>query len=315
MPEIPSTGSVEKGPMKVLIADDDPVSRRLLQMCLTKAGYETIVSVDGAEALAIVNGTECPRLMVLDWMMPHVDGVEICRVIRKLAQEPYIYVILLTARGRQEEIIEGLEAGADDYITKPFDLDELKARLRAGKRILDLQEQLVFAREQLRNQATHDSLTGLLNRPAILETLHREVSRSAREGTPVTVIMADLDHFKQINDTYGHVVGDDVLRESARRMLNAIRDYDSIGRYGGEEFLVIAPGCGAREATVQAERLCACVSAAPIDVAGHHILMTLSVGVAACTDRKQADDLLRIADEALYEAKNAGRNRVEVSNL
>jgi diguanylate cyclase (GGDEF)-like protein len=253
--------------------------------------------------------------MVLDWMMPHVDGVEICRVIRKLAQEPYIYVILLTARGRQEEIIEGLEAGADDYITKPFDLDELKARLRAGKRILDLQEQLVFAREQLRNQATHDSLTGLLNRPAILETLHREVSRSAREGTPVTVIMADLDHFKQINDTYGHVVGDDVLRESARRMLNAIRDYDSIGRYGGEEFLVIAPGCGAREATIQAERLCACVSAAPIDVAGHHILMTLSVGVAACTDRKQADDLLRIADEALYEAKNAGRNRVEVSNL
>jgi diguanylate cyclase (GGDEF)-like protein len=315
VPEIPSTGSVEKDPMKVLIADDDPVSRRLLQMCLTKAGYETIVSVDGAEALAIVNGTECPRLMVLDWMMPHVDGVEICRVIRKLAQEPYIYVILLTARGRQEEIIEGLEAGADDYITKPFDLDELKARLRAGKRILDLQEQLVFAREQLRNQATHDSLTGLLNRPAILETLHREVSRSAREGTPVTVIMADLDHFKQINDTYGHVVGDDVLRESARRMLNAIRDYDSIGRYGGEEFLVIAPGCGAREATVQAERLCACVSAAPIDVAGHHILMTLSVGVAACTDRKQADDLLRIADEALYEAKNAGRNRVEVSNL
>ncbi len=315
MPEIPSTGLVEKGPMKVLIADDDPVSRRLLHVCLTKAGYETIVSVDGAEALAIVNGTDCPRLMVLDWMMPHVDGVEICRAIRKLAQEPYIYVILLTARGRQEEIIEGLEAGADDYITKPFDLEELKARLRAGKRILDLQEQIVFAREQLRNQATHDSLTGLLNRPAILETLHREVSRSAREGTSVAVIMADLDHFKHINDTYGHAVGDDVLRESARRMLTAIRDYDSIGRYGGEEFLVIAPGCGAREATIQAERLCACVSAAPIDAAGHHILMTLSVGVAACTERKQADELLRIADEALYEAKNAGRNRVEVSTL
>jgi two-component system, cell cycle response regulator len=301
--------------MKVLVADDDPVSRRLLQVCLTKAGYETIVSVDGAEALAIVNGTDCPRLMVLDWMMPHVDGVEICRAIRKLAQEPYIYVILLTARGRQEEIIEGLEAGADDYITKPFDLDELKARLRAGKRILDLQEQIVFAREQLRNQATHDSLTGLLNRPAILETLHREVRRSVREGTPVAVIMADLDHFKQINDTYGHAVGDDVLRESARRMLNAIRDYDSIGRYGGEEFLVIASGCGVQRATIQAERLCACVSAAPIDSAGHRIQMTLSVGVAACTDRKQSDDLLRIADEALYEAKNAGRNRVKVSNL
>jgi two-component system, cell cycle response regulator len=301
--------------VKVLIADDDPISRRLLQVSLTKAGYDIATSVDGAEALAIVNGTDCPRLMVLDWMMPHVDGVEICRAIRKLAREPYIYVILLTARGRQEEIIEGLEAGADDYITKPFDLEELKARLRAGKRILDLQEQIVSAREQLRVQATHDSLTGLLNRPAILEKLHTEVNRSTRERTPVAVIMADLDHFKQINDTFGHVVGDEVLREATKRMLTSIRSYDSIGRYGGEEFLVIAPGCGAEEATIQADRLRACVSAQTINVARHHLLMTLSVGVASGKDGKQADDLLRAADEALYDAKNAGRDRVVVSSF
>jgi diguanylate cyclase (GGDEF)-like protein len=301
--------------MKVLIADDDAVSRRLLQVSLTKAGYDVAVSVDGAEALTIANRADCPRLMVLDWMMPHVDGVEVCRAVRKLAREPYVYIILLTARGRQEEIVEGLEAGADDYITKPFDLDELKARLRAGRRILDLQEQLVSTREQLRIQATHDSLTGLLNRFAILEALGREVTRSAREGTRAGVIMADLDHFKQVNDTYGHAVGDAVLRESARRMLSSIRAYDSIGRYGGEEFLIIAPGCGVNEATLQAERLRASVSAAAIDAAGSPVLMTMSVGVAAGSDGKQADDLLRAADEALYQAKDAGRNRVEVSTF
>jgi diguanylate cyclase (GGDEF)-like protein len=251
--------------------------------------------------------------MVLDWMMPYVDGVEVCRAVRKLAREPYVYIILLTARGRQEEIVEGLEAGADDYITKPFDLDELKARLRAGRRILDLQEQLVSTREQLRIQATHDSLTGLLNRFAIVEALGREVTRSAREGTRAAVIMADLDHFKQVNDTYGHAAGDAVLRESARRMLSSIRAYDSIGRYGGEEFLIIAPGCGVNEATLQAERLRASVSAAAIDAAGSPVLMTMSVGVTAGCDGKQADDLLRAADEALYQAKDAGRNRVEVS--
>jgi two-component system cell cycle response regulator len=299
--------------VKVLIADDDVVSRRLLQVSLAKAGYDVTVSVDGAEALTIANRVDCPRLMVLDWMMPHVDGVQVCRAVRKLAREPYVYIILLTARGRQEEIIEGLEAGADDYITKPFDLDELKARLRAGKRILDLQEQLVSAREQLRVQATHDSLTGFLNRFAILEALNREVTRSAREGTPAAVIMADLDHFKQVNDTYGHAAGDDVLRESARRMLSSIRAYDSIGRYGGEEFLIIAPGCSVDEATIQAERLRASVSAAAIDADGSAVLMTMSVGVAATREGKRADDLLRAADEALYQAKDGGRNRVEIS--
>src|SRR3954466_7629980 len=145
---------------EVLIADDDPVSRRLLQVSLNNAGYKVSTANNGDEALRILGAEECPRLAVLDWMMPSVDGVEVCRIVRQSAREPYVYIILLTAKGHQTEIIQGLESGADDYITKPFDLQELKARLRAGKRILQLQEQVVKAREQLRVQATFDSLTG-----------------------------------------------------------------------------------------------------------------------------------------------------------
>ena len=250
---------------------------------------------------------ESPKLVILDWMMPHMDGVEVCRAIRKRAAERYVYIILLTANGQQEEINEGLEAGADDYITKPFDLQELKARLRVGKRILELHEQLV-------SQASHDSLTSLLNRSAILEVLQKELIRSARAGTPVAVIMTDLDHFKNVNDTYGHLAGDAVLREAARRMSASLRAYDSVGRYGGEEFLIVAPGCSAAEGAELAERLRKCVCGGPIDASGDTIFATMSFGVAATCDVKEVNQLLRVADEALYAAKKAGRNRVEVNS-
>jgi diguanylate cyclase (GGDEF)-like protein len=301
--------------MKVLIADDDIVSRRLLQVSLTNAGYRVQIAVDGAEALRAFEQQECPRLVVMDWMMPKMDGLEVCRAIRKLSPEPYIYIILLTARGRQEEIIEGLEAGADDYITKPFDLQELKARVRAGKRILDLQEQIVSTREQLRVQATHDALTGLLNRRAILETLEKELARSAREGTQISVLMADLDHFKRINDTYGHLAGDAVLREAAQRIQTAMRVYDSVGRYGGEEFLIVSPGCGLAEATAQAERLRRRISQEAVRTPDCAIPVTMSLGVVAATaEVRQPGDLLRLADDALYAAKHSGRDRIEVNS-
>src|SRR3954471_11959364 len=244
-------------------------------------------------------------------MMPAIDGVEVCRKVRGTTREPYVYIILLTAKGHSTEIIQGLEAGADDYITKPFDLQELKARLRAGKRILKLQEQVVRAREQLRVQATYDSLTGLFNRMAILEALDREVSRSNREKKPLAVIMADLDHFKDINDTYGHQAGDDVLQETARRMLSSLRAYDCVGRYGGEEFLIVAPGSDLKGAAELAERLRHNVSAKPVLVSDVNIPITLSLGMAISTTHlNQSDQLLRQADEALYVAKRAGRNRV-----
>lgn len=300
--------------MNVLIADDDPISRRLLQVSLQNAGYPVSIASNGVEALRLLEQKDPPRLAVLDWMMPEMDGVEVCRIVRKAAREPYIYIILLTARGHQTEIVQGLEAGADDYITKPFDLQELKARLRAGRRILELHEQLVSAREELRIQANHDSLTGLLNRMAILAVLDKECARSRREGRPVSVMMADLDHFKKVNDTHGHQAGDAVLRETARKMLESVRTYDSVGRVGGEEFIVVAPGCDLQAAMEQADRLRQCVATQVVKVGEIAIPTTMSVGVAASADAPQAEQLLHAADEALYLAKNSGRNKVAVTS-
>jgi two-component system cell cycle response regulator len=302
--------------MNVLIADDDVVSRRLLQVSLSQAGYQVETAANGAEALRALQESDRHRLAVLDWMMPEMDGVEVCRAVRKLAREPYIYIILLTAKEQQDEIVEGLEAGADDYITKPFDLHELKARLRSGKRILELQEQIVSAREELRVRATRDSLTGLWNRGAILEMLGNEMIRSVREGTQMSIVLADLDYFKRVNDTHGHPAGDAVLREAGRRMQASVRAYDSVGRYGGEEFLIVSPGCGLSEATAQAERLRRSVAAEEISLPdGQSLAATLSLGVATISpEANQPGDLLRAADEALYAAKKNGRNRVEISS-
>ncbi len=299
--------------MRILIAEDDPVSRHLLETFLVKWSYQVVVATDGAEAWRILQQEDPPRLAILDWMMPSMDGVQICREVRKRGAEPYFYILLVTAKGQKQDVLEGLEAGADDYLTKPFDPHELRARLRAGRRIIELQEQLIAAREALREEATHDPLTGLWNRAAILEILQRELARAQRAGTAVTVIMADLDHFKHINDTYGHLAGDAVLREVTRRMLSSVRVYDSIGRYGGEEFLIVAPGNDLTGALKHAERVRAGVSRNAVDIFEGAFPLTISLGVAASSDAKEADQLVRAADEALYRAKHAGRNRVEIA--
>jgi len=298
--------------LKVLIADDDPVSRRLLQVTLSNSGYETLLASDGAEALRILEREDSPRLVVLDWIMPTLDGVDVCRALRKCALERYSYIILLTVKGNQKDIIEGLDAGADDYVTKPFDLIELKARLRAGRRILELQEQLIASREQLRFDATHDAQTGLLNHEAILEALQKEVLRTRREGTPLGVIMLDIDHFKSVNDRYGHMAGDLVLREVSRRLQLSMRPYDSIGRYGGDEFVVVAPGCNLEKARLLAERLCVSIGSKPIQELAVSIYVTVSLGVSTAVSAKSADQVMRATDEALYIAKTQGRNRVVV---
>jgi diguanylate cyclase (GGDEF)-like protein len=204
-----------------------------------------------------------------------------------------------------------MDAGADDYLTKPFNAHELRVRLHAGRRILDLQEELLKAREALREQATHDGLTGLLNRTGILEKLDEELSRASRTGTPVSVLMADLDLFKSINDTCGHLVGDAVLREAARRLKTAARRYDSVGRYGGEEFLIVLPGCNAAEAAIQGERMRQAIGSAPFLSGGQPVLVTASLGVA-CSSHAAPEALVREADDALYLAKENGRNRVVV---
>lgn len=302
--------------MNVLIADDDPISRRLLKVSLSNSGYQVVIAIDGLEAFDVLRRPDGPKLAILDWMMPGMDGVEICRAVRDRTGESYVYIILLTAKGHAAEVVEGLEAGADDYIRKPFDLHELKARLRAGRRILELQQQLVSAGERLRVQATYDSLTGLLNRSVILEALDHELARSSRERNEVAILMVDIDHFKSINDTRGHLIGDAVLRQIAERMQSAVRAYDSVGRYGGEEFLIIAPGCDSETANDLAERIRQTISSKPVCVSNQRLRVTLSIGVAVTgSGLREPIELLRTADDALYTAKRCGRDRVEVKRV
>jgi diguanylate cyclase (GGDEF)-like protein len=253
-------------------------------------------------------------MAILDWMMPGMDGIEICRRIRTLQPDPYRYVLLLTAKDDKHDVVQGLEAGADDYLTKPFDVDELHARVRAGKRILELQNELIQARESLRFEALHDHLTGVWNRGAVLNLLQREVQRRQRSGEALGVIMADVDHFKKINDSYGHLVGDAVLAEVARRLTASVRGYDSVGRYGGEEFLIIVPGCDPKGLVVSAERLRGVIADSPIDTTSGPIPVTLSVGLVSVdadnTESVEHIALVQAADSALYRAKAAGRNRI-----
>jgi diguanylate cyclase (GGDEF)-like protein len=299
--------------MKILIAEDDAVSRRVLEGFLTKWGYELVVASDGEEAWRELQQKGAPQLAILDWMMPRMDGIEVCREVRKRNREPYTYILLLTAKDQKENVIEGIDAGADDYLTKPFDAGELRARLRAGRRILALQGALVSARDALRFQATHDPLTGLWNRPAAMETLRREIARGQREKTPVGVVLADTDLFKNINDTYGHLTGDAALREVARRLRSGVRVYDTVARYGGEEFLLILPGCDLAITMREAERLREAFQREPLDLADATIPQTLSLGVASIDPKAGAavDELIRAVDQALYRAKKRGRNCTE----
>src|SRR5579864_4813944 len=216
--------------MKILIAEDTLLSRHMLQGLLTKWGYDVVSVEDGDAAWEMLKSADAPRMALLDWMMPGQNGVDVCRVLRKQRPEPYTYILLLTAKDAKESVVEGLESGADDYLTKPFNPQELKARIRVGLRVLELEDNLVQAREAMRFKATHDTLTGVWNRGAILETLDREINRSHRERLPLGVLIADLDHFKSINDTYGHLAGDTALREVTRRMQAQVRPYDAVGR-------------------------------------------------------------------------------------
>ena len=299
--------------MKILVAEDDLITRRILEAHLVKWGYAVVMVADGQEAWRLLQQDDAPSLAILDWMMPGMDGTTICREVRKLNRQPYIYLILLTARGYKEHLIEGLEAGADEYLTKPFDPYELKARLRAGARIVELQDSLIQAREALREQAMHDSLTHLLNRRASLDFLLSELVRAEREHHPLSLMMVDIDFFKSVNDRFGHLGGDEVLCEVARRLRKSSRTYDIVGRFGGEEFVVVAPGCGAAQGLIRAERLREVVYSQPIPLKDLSVAVTISVGVATTLDpsRESMEAFLAAADKALYRAKAAGRNRVE----
>ncbi len=299
--------------MRILAAEDNPIFQSVLRSMLTKWGYDAIVVHNGIEAWQVLQSPDAPRLAILDWMMPGMDGVEVCRRVRADLREPYVYILLLTARTEAQDLVEGMEAGADDYLTKPFNAHELRVRLRAGRRIIDLQEQLMLTREALRVQANHDGLTGLLNRMAILDSLRSELARAERESRPLATLMVDLDHFKDVNDTYGHMAGDAVLREATQRMKSVVRLYDSLGRYGGEEFLIVLPGCDGADALAQAERIREAVGSKPFLIFnGKPLMVTCSIGVSCRRNAVPTDTdfLIHDADMALYHAKDAGRNQV-----
>ena len=313
----PSVGTETSSINAVLIAEDDPIFRRILESWFKKWDYQVTAVENGADAWEVLQRQDAPQLAILDWMMPGMDGIELCRRIRSRDQGVYRYVLLLTAKDDKQDVIAGLEAGADDYLTKPFDANELRARVRAGKRILDLQAALIRAKDDLQFAAAHDPLTGLWNRGAIIDLLKREVSRRQRTRDALGVIMADIDYFKKINDTHGHLIGDAVLQEVTRRLAVGVRPYDVVGRYGGEEFLVVFPGCNAANLIVGAERLRHCIADQPIETSVGRISVTLSLGLASVEQNEKetldCEAFLRTADEALYAAKARGRNRIETA--
>ncbi len=301
--------------MKVLVAEDDLSFCRLLNEKLVMWGYDVVIAENGKAALDILLSEESPSLALLDWMMPEMEGIEVCRKVREKVKEPYTYIILLTSQQRDEDLVAGMEAGADDYITKPFKHNELRLRLRAGRRIIELQEELIEARDRFQVKSSLDSLTGLFNHEEILRILAQEVARSERTGDYVSAIMADIDFFKKINDTYGHLAGDAVLREVASRMRTMMRSYDFIGRYGGEEFLIILAECCTNCSAAFAERLRQVMEDKSVDTSEGLISFTISLGVATSDKdlKRDAESLVRSADEALYRAKKNGRNRVEAA--
>lgn len=297
---------------KILVADDDTISRSMMRRLLTQCGYEVQSASDGFEAVRRLSEDEGPRLLLLDWMMPGLNGPEVCRAIRTKAREAYVYIVLLTSKDSKDDLIAGLEAGADDYLTKPCHLEELKARLRTGERILQLENSLVKAREEMRFRATHDSLTHLLNRPAILHRLDTELERVRRQEIEFAVLLCDVDHFKSVNDTYGHPVGDDVLRQIAHRLKAAVRANDGVGRIGGEEFLLLLHGCTEQGLDALAASICDQIRSAPVLTSVGPLRMSISAGALQISIHDvivSTDHLLHTVDLALYQAKARGRDR------
>jgi diguanylate cyclase (GGDEF)-like protein len=297
--------------VKILIADDDPISRRLLEAALSEWGYDVLVTSEGSEAWEAIQQPEAPGLVISDWMMPHMDGLELCRKIRQMERTGYIYFIILTAKGRKEDLIESLEAGADDFLIKPFDREELKCRTRTGERIIEMEQRIL-------KLAATDSLTGVLNRRAFFERMEQGINKSLRENTSFSLILTDIDYFKKVNDRYGHQTGDMVLQKFPEKLLNSSRPYDFAGRYGGDEFVICLPGVDISQSGSVVERMRSKVEEMRImpPDGSKSIRITASFGAASflTNSKEKADFIINRADNALYKAKNDGRNRVCMEN-
>lgn len=304
---------------RILLVDDEPTQRLIMARILRRAGYEVDTASNGREALAKIEASDF-HLMITDWEMPEMDGIALCSAVRASPREGYIYTILLTARDAVEHVVTGLQSGADDYLTKPVIEPELIARLHTGQRIVTLERSLRAVNEENRRLSITDPLTGTYNRRYLMEQLPREIERGARYGRTLSVIMCDVDYFKKVNDTHGHLVGDDVLKAFAAILQRGSRACDWVARYGGEEFVVVLPETNLASAHVAAEHLRAEVAAAPLQLAsGITLPITASFGVAGWRDVVPAaatvDALMARCDAGVYVSKAAGRNRVSVESI
>ena len=303
---------------RILVVDDHPDNVEIINARLSSRGFQVDTASNGQEALDRVQA-DPPHLILLDVMMPLMDGYEVARRIKNDEALPYIPIILVTARDSTADKVEGLDAGADDYLTKPINFPELEARVRSMLRIKRLQDELdqknrelEVANKRLRRLSITDGLTELFNHRHMHELLHEEFERTKRSSEPLAVVMLDLDRFKQVNDTYGHPTGDVILYETARLIDDSAREIDMVGRYGGEEFIAILPGTDEEAAAQFAERVRHAVEQYVYRDEATEVRMTLSAGVASFPsgDIDHPESLIKSADEALYSAKESGRNRV-----
>jgi len=300
--------------MSVLIAEDDVISSKILEKSLLDWGFGVQVVGRGEKAWqALRDGTH--RLAILDWMMPGMDGTEICARVRRRKKYRYTYVILLSAKDRKQDIVAGLSSGADDYMTKPVNFLELRARLQTGRRIIDLEDKLLLSQKKLKDLASRDSLTKLWNRAEIDRFLTEEIDRTRRDGRSVGVIMIDIDYFKRINDRLGHANGDRALLHVVSQIKGNVRKFDRVGRYGGDEITVILPNCDVARIRMIAERLRLAVLGHPVRHEKIAVPITISSGCATSEGLTEPtpETLIQAADAALLSAKNLGRNCVVVS--
>jgi len=295
--------------INLLVVDDDNITRSVIERCAKKWGYRVYSAKNGQEGRGILEKKNI-NIAILDWELPDTNGIQLSKEIRSASREEYIYVIILTSRSDRDSILRGFEAGTDDYISKPFNVFELKARITTGARIIKLQNRLKRSQKKLREIASHDELTGLLNRRAILEVVQNEYNRSSRTGEPLGFISIDIDHFKLINDTYGHPVGDKVLKQVTSILNNSLRTYDKFGRTGGEEFLAVLPDCAKERIEKIAERLKKNIESSSFILGKIDIPVTISLGLTVYekTEHVNIELILQGIDTALYKAKNKGRN-------
>ncbi|MEI8131384.1 MAG: diguanylate cyclase [Leptolinea sp.] len=296
--------------MQIAIIDDDPIARQILRSTLSRLGLEVMEFSDGNVSWNNFL-TNPPRFIITEWFIPSLRGLDLIRNIRAARFKDYTYSVILTGKEDETNVVSGLDAGADDYLTKPFDISELRARVNIGLRYLEQEDELKRAREQMERMTMYDYLTGLLSRRAIYLHLKGEIERFQREGGSMSIMTFDLDHFKALNDSYGSMVGDQALCLVAEQITQSVRPYDWTARWGGDEFLIVLPNTTLAMATEIANRIHSRITKFTINIEGKEPLhVNTSIGVISTSKAANIDELIQAADETLNMAKQTGRGRV-----